>query len=142
MLYFGAVQFSYKSPSHIYTTCCHIYSAMCKLPSGSISSWFLAEQFVLNTSAHYLVRHFDVVVGVTLSHILTPLTDVLSFSADVNIADLITVDDAMTLHHLGPNGALIYCMEYLEKNVDWLLERLASCRDKYVLFDFPGQVLF
>lgn len=25
---------------------------------------------------------------------------------------------------LGPNGAMIYCMNYLQENLDWLLERL------------------
>lgn len=49
----------------------------------------------------------------------------------------------MEEHGLGPNGALVYCMEYLEQNVDWLLGRLeAVTRGKgvrYLLFDFPGQ---
>lgn len=26
---------------------------------------------------------------------------------------------------LGPNGGLVYCMDYLEKNLDWLQEKLA-----------------
>lgn len=50
----------------------------------------------------------------------------------------------MEEHSLGPNGALVYCMEYLEQNLDWLLGRLdAVTREKgvrYLLFDFPGQV--
>lgn len=25
---------------------------------------------------------------------------------------------------LGPNGGLVYCMDYLEKNIDWLLEAM------------------
>ena len=42
---------------------------------------------------------------------------------------------------LGPNGGLIYCMEYLEKNIDWLEEKLAQLKkDHYLLFDCPGQV--
>lgn len=31
-------------------------------------------------------------------------------------------------------------MEYLEKNVDWLLEKLSIFKDAYFLFDTPGQV--
>ena len=27
--------------------------------------------------------------------------------------------------NLGPNGGLVYCMDYLEKNMDWLQEALA-----------------
>lgn len=25
---------------------------------------------------------------------------------------------------LGPNGAMIYCMDFLEQNFDWLVEKL------------------
>eukprot|EP00920_Eleutheroschizon_duboscqi_P039593 GHVT01095137.1.p1 GENE.GHVT01095137.1~~GHVT01095137.1.p1 ORF type:complete len:123 (+),score=25.76 GHVT01095137.1:1035-1403(+) len=38
--------------------------------------------------------------------------------------DLINVEAVMEKHNLGPNGALIYCMEYLLENFDWLVQRL------------------
>lgn len=41
---------------------------------------------------------------------------------------------------LGPNGAMVYCLEYLEKNVDWLIEQLQGLKQPYLIFDFPGQV--
>ncbi|GMF27746.1 unnamed protein product [Phytophthora lilii] len=31
-------------------------------------------------------------------------------------------------------------MDYIDVNFDWLEEKLAAIKDKYVLFDFPGQV--
>jgi len=34
----------------------------------------------------------------------------------------------------------MFCMEYLEKNIDWLLEKLQPLQDHYLLFDCPGQV--
>ncbi|KAK7492519.1 hypothetical protein BaRGS_00016185 [Batillaria attramentaria] len=71
---------------------------------------------------------------------LDPANDVLPYRCEVDISDLITVDDVMTHLKLGPNGALMYCMEYLEKNLDWLRDRLAKLRDRYLIFDFPGQV--
>ncbi|KAJ6321025.1 hypothetical protein OIU76_006363 [Salix suchowensis] len=47
----------------------------------------------------------------------------------------------MNEHSLGPNGGLVYCMDYLEKNIDWLQSKLEPlCKDHYLLFDFPGQV--
>lgn len=47
----------------------------------------------------------------------------------------------MEENHLGPNGALIYCMEELEKKFEWLEERLKALDpESYVLFDCPGQV--
>jgi GPN-loop GTPase len=42
--------------------------------------------------------------------------------------------------HLGPNGGLIYCIEYLEANFDWLVEKLEPLKDMYLLFDLPGQI--
>ncbi|XP_013793651.1 GPN-loop GTPase 2 homolog [Limulus polyphemus] len=71
---------------------------------------------------------------------IDPANDVLPYSPEVNISHLIELEDVMNNLHLGPNGALMYCMEYLEKNVDWLLKELSRFEDHYVLMDCPGQV--
>eukprot|EP00760_Papus_ankaliazontas_P035032 PhM_4_TR7590/c0_g1_i1/m.83188/K06883/K06883; uncharacterized protein len=48
--------------------------------------------------------------------------------------------------HLGPNGALMWSMEHLAANLDWLGTTISHLRDKglydkaYFLFDCPGQV--
>lgn len=42
--------------------------------------------------------------------------------------------------HLGPNGGMLYCLEYLEANFDWLEEQLRAKSPEYVVFDLPGQV--
>lgn len=36
----------------------------------------------------------------------------------------------------------MYCLEYLEANLDWLAERLAPLEEegRYFIFDLPGQV--
>lgn len=39
---------------------------------------------------------------------------------------------------LGPNGGLVFCMEYLASNPRWLEESLGHLEDDYVLFDCPG----
>jgi GPN-loop GTPase len=43
---------------------------------------------------------------------------------------------------LGPNGGLIYCMEYLEVHAQEVIDVLVSrsSPDSYFIFDFPGQV--
>lgn len=42
---------------------------------------------------------------------------------------------------LGPNGGLVYCMEYLLDNMDWLKDELDKFdEDEYIIFDCPGQV--
>ena len=59
----------------------------------------------------------------------------------MDISNLITVADVMDSLSLGPNGGLIYCMEYLETNHSWLsshIDKLST--DTYLLFDCPGQV--
>ncbi|GAA6042317.1 hypothetical protein JCM8097_003841 [Rhodosporidiobolus ruineniae] len=88
----------------------------------------------------------------------------------ISISSLISLEDAMAAHKLGPNGAMLYCLEYLEANLDWLEEELDKAmsaieqgqgadesevdeitggqreratfkRDElYVVFDTPGQV--
>ncbi|XP_038715865.1 GPN-loop GTPase QQT1 isoform X2 [Tripterygium wilfordii] len=63
------------------------------------------------------------------------------YECAVNIEDLIKLSDVMAEHSLGPNGGLVYCMDYLEKNIDWLQSKLEPLlKDHYLLFDFPGQV--
>ncbi|KAG6747614.1 hypothetical protein POTOM_047503 [Populus tomentosa] len=88
---------------------------------------------------------------------LDPANDALPYDCAVNIEDLIKLSDVMNEHSLGPNGGLVYCMDYLEKNIDWLqsklepllkghvwssysVESVDSVADHYLLFDFPGQV--
>lgn len=56
---------------------------------------------------------------------LDPANDFLPYECAVSISDLITVKDASDALALGPNGALIYCIEYLETNIKWLLEKLS-----------------
>ncbi|KAK2354945.1 GPN-loop GTPase QQT1 [Trifolium repens] len=72
---------------------------------------------------------------------LDPANDSLPYDCAVNIEDLVKLSDVMIEHSLGPNGGLVYCMDYLEKNIDWLEEKLKPLlKDHYLLFDFPGQV--
>lgn len=55
--------------------------------------------------------------------------------------ELISFDRVQAELGLGPNGALVYCMEHLADNTDWLAERLAPllASGAYLLFDCPGQ---
>ena len=72
--------------------------------------------------------------------IADPGNDVLPFIASIDVSKLITVEDVMENFKLGPNGALVYCMEFLEKNLDWLFVELEKFKDHYFIFDLPGQV--
>ncbi|KAG7469145.1 hypothetical protein MATL_G00125770 [Megalops atlanticus] len=71
---------------------------------------------------------------------LDPANEGLPYPCVVDVAELVTLDDVMDGLKLGPNGGLLYCMEYLEANLDWLEAKLAPHRGCYFLFDCPGQV--
>lgn len=64
------------------------------------------------------------------------------YPAAISLSELITLKDVMDEFELGPNGGMLYCMEYLEKNFDWLETRLKEevVGDTWVMFDLPGQV--
>jgi GTPase SAR1 family protein len=55
---------------------------------------------------------------------LDPANDNLPYTPAVDISDLVHLESVMEEFGLGPNGGLVYCMDYLEKNIDWLQEKL------------------
>jgi GTPase SAR1 family protein len=72
---------------------------------------------------------------------LDPANENIPYPCDIDISSLITLKDTMDTYGLGPNGGMLFCMEYLDANFDWLEERLKELGpDAYVLFDLPGQV--
>ena len=71
---------------------------------------------------------------------LDPANDKVLYKCEVDLADLVSLGPVMEELSLGPNGGLVYCMEFLEQNMDWLEEKLKALGDVYFLFDCPGQV--
>jgi len=72
---------------------------------------------------------------------LDPANDALPYRATIDVSDLITMEEVMDAMQLGPNGGLLYCVDYLEKNLAWLKKRIKEQpADSYFLFDLPGQV--
>ena len=37
-----------------------------------------------------------------------------------------------------PNAALIYAMDFLNKNIEWLEDKLVQFPDSYLIIDLPG----
>jgi GTPase SAR1 family protein len=52
----------------------------------------------------------------------------------------VSLADVMEELQLGPNGGLVYCLEYLLSNLDWLEEQLHDFDDDYLMIDCPGQI--
>ena len=72
---------------------------------------------------------------------LDPAAETFSYDVAFDVRDLISVDEVMEELGLGPNGALIYCMEYLLENLTWLQDKLEEFDDdEYLLLDCPGQL--
>lgn len=72
---------------------------------------------------------------------LDPANENVEYTADIDIAHLVKLEEVMEELKLGPNGGLVYCMEFLRENFSWLVERIASLPDKaYIMLDCPGQV--
>ena len=51
---------------------------------------------------------------------LDPAAENFGYDLSFDIRDLISVDEVMEELELGPNGALMYAMEYLLENLEWL----------------------
>lgn len=73
---------------------------------------------------------------------LDPAADDFSYPVTADVRELISLDDVMEEEDLGPNGALMFCMEYFEDNMDdWLADQLDGyTEDDMVIFDCPGQL--
>lgn len=58
-----------------------------------------------------------------------------------DIRDLISVDEVMEELQYGPNGGLIFALEYmLTEGLDWLQEDLGEFQDEFLIIDCPGQI--
>lgn len=72
---------------------------------------------------------------------LDPAAEDFGYQLAFDIRDLISVEEVMEELGLGPNGGLVYCMEYLLANLDWLKDHLESFGDdEYLILDCPGQL--
>ena len=72
---------------------------------------------------------------------LDPAAEHFHYDVAFDVRELISVNDVMEELQLGPNGSLVYCMEYLLQNMDWLQDNLDTYNDdEYLIIDCPGQI--
>ena len=78
-------------------------------------------------------------VWITLKNVsvvnLDPAAEYFAYNPDVDIRELISIEDVMEDEdlRLGPNGGLVFCMEHLVENFDWLEEAMDPHDDDYFL---------
>lgn len=71
---------------------------------------------------------------------LDPANDHTNYPVSLDIRSLVKLEDIMKEDRLGPNGGILYALEELEHNFEWLAEGLKEFEEDYVIFDCPGQV--
>ncbi|XP_055902834.1 GPN-loop GTPase 3 [Eupeodes corollae] len=117
------------------------YAQIVMGPAGSGKSTYCA---FMQRHAEDMKRSINVVN-------LDPAAEHFDYQPIVDIRDLIQLDDAMEDEELqyGPNGGLVFCLEFLIQNQDWLRTQLSGGSDDetdcdpdddYILFDMPGQI--
>uniref|UniRef100_A0A2K5PPA1 GPN-loop GTPase 3 n=1 Tax=Cebus imitator TaxID=2715852 RepID=A0A2K5PPA1_CEBIM len=95
-----------------------------------------------NTYCATMVQHCEALNRSVQVVNLDPAAEHFNYSVMADIRELIEVDDVMEDDSLrfGPNGGLVFCMEYFANNFDWLENCLGHIEDDYILFDCPGQI--
>lgn len=109
------------------------YGQLVMGPAGSGKTTYcsvIKENFEVNSRSCHIVN-------------LDPAAeDELKYQPSVDIRELIKSREVAEELTLGPNGALVACMEYLvDDGFDWFEDQMLSFGDDdYVIFDLPGQI--
>eukprot|EP00933_Yihiella_yeosuensis_P023077 TRINITY_DN18023_c2_g1_i1.p1 TRINITY_DN18023_c2_g1~~TRINITY_DN18023_c2_g1_i1.p1 ORF type:complete len:285 (+),score=53.73 TRINITY_DN18023_c2_g1_i1:101-955(+) len=95
-----------------------------------------------STYCAVIQEHFKVALKRTCRVVnLDPAAETFAYDCYVDVRDLVSVDDVMEELDYGPNGGLVYAMEYLTENMSWLEDQIGDALDDdYYIFDCPGQI--
>mmetsp|Transcript_10428 Transcript_10428/g.27329 ORF Transcript_10428/g.27329 Transcript_10428/m.27329 type:complete len:188 (+) Transcript_10428:170-733(+) len=69
-----------------------------------------------------------------------PAAEDFKYDVSIDVRDCVSLDDVVEELDLGPNGGLLYAMEYLSENTEWLQEEIGDYDDDYLIIDCPGQI--
>lgn len=94
-----------------------------------------------STYCYNMMTHMNTAMKRTVHVInLDPAAEHFEYTPSVDIRTLLTVEEVMKEHQLGPNGGLMFCLEVLLSNLAWLEEAIGDYDEDYLLFDCPGQI--
>lgn len=58
---------------------------------------------------------------------LDPANDNIPYDAAFDVREIVSVEEVMEREELGPNGGVLWAMEEVEGNLDWLDEKVEEC---------------
>lgn len=64
---------------------------------------------------------------------MDPANDVIPYETDFDVRQLISVEEVMEREELGPNGGVLWAMEEVEANLEWLEGHLDECGEFEIL---------
>ncbi|KAK5107629.1 hypothetical protein LTR62_000964 [Meristemomyces frigidus] len=70
---------------------------------------------------------------------LDPANDNITYEPAFDVRELVDVEEVMEREELGPNGGVLWAMEELGANFDWLQQKLETCSADTIVLDPPGQ---
>eukprot|EP00924_Labyrinthula_sp_SR-Ha-C_P005532 snap_masked-scaffold_68-processed-gene-0.79-mRNA-1 protein AED:0.01 eAED:0.01 QI:0/-1/0/1/-1/1/1/0/284 len=111
----------------------HLQVVLGSAGAGKSSYCKAMEKHLQNIKRHHKIVNLD------------PAAESFDYDLALDIRDAISLKDVQDEENLdfGPNGGLVYCMETLLENINWLkgeFENIVSSDDEYVIVDCPGQV--
>ena len=68
---------------------------------------------------------------------LDPSNDRTAYPCALDIRELVTLEEVMERDELGPNGGVLYALEELEHNLDWLQRELKGLGGKELISQEP-----
>ncbi|KNH03926.1 ATP(GTP)-binding protein Fet5 [Perkinsela sp. CCAP 1560/4] len=73
---------------------------------------------------------------------LDPAAEDLPYEVSLDIRSECSSEEVQEMHNLGPNGALVHCLEslFMRDSTSWFSRNFGQFEDDFVIFDFPGQI--
>jgi len=91
--------------------------------------------FVCSLLIFFTVHQFMSAIGRKCQVVnLDPANDRTAYPCALDVRDLVTLDEIMDENGLGPNGGVVYALEELEENIDWLQDELLKFDRKLLIF--------
>lgn len=99
-------------------------------PAGSGKSTYIAR----------MLSHFSAIGRRAAALNFDPACGDLRYDPAIDVRDAADAAGAMRERGLGPNGALVHCLESVLDDAQWLDEQIGEYEDDYLLVDMPGQI--